>query len=131
MTTARKIAVPDPESRPRPKRRTFSKEYKTRILEELDRVGVGGTGALLRREGLYSSTLSAWRKERRLGTLMDLSGKKRGPKANPQRAELEQLKRKLTQAEKRLEVAEQVIAAQKKLCALLALPSATEDESSS
>lgn len=124
-------AVPDPESRPRPKRRTYTSKYKLQILKEIEAAPKGGVGAILRREGLYSGSLTAWRKERLAGSLGTLATKKRGPKPNPERAELEQLRRKLARAEKRLEVAEQVIAAQKKLCGLLGLPSATEEDESS
>lgn len=123
--------VPDPETRPRPKRRTFTAKYKLRILKETEQASEGHVGAILRREGLYSGALSAWRKERDAGSLGTLVTRKRGPKPNPERAELEQLRRKLARAEKRLEVAEQVIAAQKKLCVLLGLPSATEEDESS
>lgn len=123
--------VPDPESRPRPKRRTYTRKYKLQILKETEQAPKGGVGAILRREGLYSGSLTAWRKERLAGSLGALATKKRGPKPNPERAELEQLRRKLARTEKRLEVAEQVIAAQKKLCGLLGLPSATEEDESS
>lgn len=135
--TARKMtiptAVPDPESRPRPRRRTFTKEYKLKILEEADQAKPGEIGALLRREGLYSGSLSEWRKERQLGTLGALASKKRGPKTkhDPQRVEAERLRRQLARAEKRLEVAEKIIAAQKKLCTLLGLPAETEPEDES
>jgi transposase-like protein len=137
MTAARKMmtptAVPDPESRPRPRRRTFTKEYKLKILEEADQAKPGEIGALLRREGLYSGSLSEWRKERQLGTLGALASKKRGPKTkhDPQRAETERLRRQLARAEKRLEVAEKIIATQKKLCMLLGLPAETEPEDES
>jgi transposase len=123
--------VPDPESRPRPKRRTYTRKYKLQLLKETEQAPKGGVGAILRREGLYSGSLTAWRKEREAGSLGALASKKRGPKANPERAELEQLRRKLARTEKRLEVAEHVIAAQKKLCGLLGLPSATEEDESS
>lgn len=123
--------VPDPESRPRPKRRTYTRKYKLQLLKETEQAPKGGVGAILRREGLYSGSLTAWRKERDAGSLEALASKKRGPKANPERAELEQLRRKLARTEKRLEVAEHVIAAQKKLCGLLGLPSATEEDESS
>jgi transposase len=135
MTAARKMptptAVPDPESRPRPKRRTFTKEFKLKFLKEVDRTAPGGVGALLRREGLYSGTLGTWRRDRQEGRLGAVASKKRGPKPDPHRAEVNELQRKLARAEKQIEVANQVIAAQKKLCMLLGLPSVPEDESSS
>ena len=73
--------VPEPEVVPRAERRRFSAEYKQRILEEADGCTQRGQiGALLRREGLYSSHLSKWRRQRSLGQLEGLSPKKRGRK---------------------------------------------------
>ena len=72
---------PDPEVVAKPKRRQFSAEYRLRILEEADRcTRRGEVGRLLRREGLYSSHLTAWRKARRKGSLRELASKKRGAK---------------------------------------------------
>ena len=71
--------TPDPEVVAKPKRRQFSAEYRLRILEEADRcTQPGEVGRLLRREGLYSSHLTAWRKARRTGSLRELAAKKRG-----------------------------------------------------
>ena len=73
--------TPDPEVVAKPKRRQFSAEYRLRILEEADRcTQPGEVGRLLRREGLYSSHLTAWRKARRKGSLRELAAKKRGAK---------------------------------------------------
>ena len=82
---------PDPEVHVRPIRRRFNSAYKLRIVEEADRcTEAGGIGALLRSEGLYSSQLSQWRRQRDAGTL----GKsKRGRKADPLATENAQLKR--------------------------------------
>jgi len=78
------VAAPDAEVVARPKRRRFSAEYRLRILEEADRcTQPGELGRLLRREGLYSSHLSAWRKARQEGALNGLAPKKRGAKAKP------------------------------------------------
>src|ERR1700681_4402298 len=77
---------PDPEVPAKPERRKFSAEDKTRILEETDRaVEHGGVGAILRREGIYSSTLHGWRKERDAAVRKAFS-QKRGPQPqrNPQ-----------------------------------------------
>ena len=72
---------PDPEVAPRAKRRTYTATYKLRILREADGCNQPGQiGALLRREGLYSSHLSTWRKQRARGELQGLSPKKRGRK---------------------------------------------------
>jgi len=72
---------PDPEVVAKAKRRTFTAEYKQHILQEADSAAAtpGGVGALLRREGLYSSHLVAWRRERRAGALEALKPRKRGP----------------------------------------------------
>jgi len=90
----------------------------------------GGTAAILRREGLYSSTLSDWRGLRAAGALGGLTPIKRGPKPaprNPLMAELAQAKRENARLMRRLEHAEAIIAIQKKVAALLGLPLATSD----
>ena len=73
------------------RRRTFTAADKIRILTEIDRAGPGGSGAILRREGLYSSALTDWRRQRDAGAYEALKAVKRGPKrtpANPMAAEL-------------------------------------------
>ena len=83
-------AIPDPEVVVQAERRQFTAKYKLHILEEADRCdGAGELGALLRREGLYSSYLSRWRRQRDQGQLQALASKKRGRKnaAQDQRAE--------------------------------------------
>ena len=81
------VAAPvstSPELSARPRRRTFTAKNKLRILADIDRAtGTGATGAILRREGLYSSTLSDWRRQRDAGALGALSPGKRGPKTAP------------------------------------------------
>ena len=73
--------APDPEVVAKPKRRQFTAAYRLRILEEAERCGgPGEVGQLLRREGLYSSHLTSWRKSRREGALKGLASKKRGVK---------------------------------------------------
>jgi transposase-like protein len=110
--------VADPEVTAKAKRRRFSVTYKLRILREADAlVEIGGVGEMLRREGLYSSHLSTWRRERERGELEGLAEKKRGRKADPERAlarENERLARKVAALEKRLEQAEAIIDVQKK-----------------
>jgi len=104
------------------RRRIFSAKYKLRILEEADRCGEPGEiGALLRREGLYSSHLSAWRKQRESGSLQGLKGKKRGriSKKSPLLEENRVLQQKIAKLERRLKKAETIIEFQKKLSALL------------
>jgi transposase len=120
-----KSNVPDPEVVPRAKRRRFSAEYKLRILEEVDACHEPGQiGALLRREGLYSSHLTTWRRQREQGQLEALSPKKRGRKPSVDEAlakELTELKREKQRLEHRLQQAETIIEVQKKLSGLLGL----------
>jgi transposase-like protein len=113
----------DPEVVPRAKRRRFTAGYKLRIVEEADRCSEPGeVGALLRREGLYSSHLSNWRRQRAEGQLRALAERKRGRKAQEQQAhELEELRREKKQLKMRLQQAELIIEVQKKLSQLLGL----------
>jgi transposase len=121
--------VPDPEVVPRAKRRQFSAKYKLRILAEADQCTQRGEiGALLRREGLYSSHLTTWRKQRDRGQLEGLTPKKRGRKPDPQAAELARLQRENERLQARLEQAETIIEVQKKLSQMLGLPPAERDE---
>jgi transposase-like protein len=102
---ADKTVAPEPPALPRPdpevvanaKRRTFTAEYKLRILAEADAAAAqpGAIGALQRREGLYSSHLVTWRRERQTGILKGLTPHKRGPKSkrNPQEEEMQKLRR--------------------------------------
>jgi transposase len=83
---------------------------------------------LLRREGLYSSHLTTWRRQRDRGQLAGLTPKKRGRKPEPQAAELARLQRENEQLKARLEQAETIIEVQKKLSQMLGLPSAEKDE---
>lgn len=111
-------AGPNPEVKPKAKRRRFTAAYKLRILEEVDR-SPGETGAILRREGLYSSHLTNWRKQRRDGSLLAL-GKKRGRKGKSAvELENEKLRREKARLERELEKAQILIGAQKKLAAIL------------
>ena len=110
-------AIPDPEVVVQAERRRFTAKYKLHILEEADRCnGAGELGALLRREGLYSSYLSRWRRQRDQGQLQALASKKRGRKnaAQDQRAEeLVELRRENRRLQLRLQQAETVIEVQK------------------
>jgi len=100
--------VPDPEVLPRAERRKYTGEYKLRILEEAEQCTVPGQiGALLRREGLYSSHLSKWRRQRAAGQLQALSPHKRGRKAQEVGVEeLARLQRENERLRARLERAE-------------------------
>jgi transposase len=92
----------DPAARPR--RRSFTAEYKARMLDEYDSLPVGSPerGALLRREGLYSSHLAEWRKARDAGARQALVAKSK-PRRSPEQLELERLRRRAERAEAELE----------------------------
>ena len=126
------LSVPNPEVTPKAKRRTFSAEYKLHILDEASACRTPAErGALLRREGLYSSHLTHWRRELRDGALHGLQPKKRGPKSDPLAVENAQLKRELVRVQAQLERAETLIEVQKKLSQLLGLPPANATDESS
>jgi transposase-like protein len=104
----------------KPKRRQHTAEYKLRILRELDKcVGKGEVGAILRREGLYSSLVSKWREQREQGSLNGLGGQRRGPKVDPNAAELARLQRENKRLKEKLERAELIIDVQKKVARLI------------
>ena len=134
---AARSGAPEKATSPeRPKRRTFTAEYKLRILREADAALASGpegaVGELLRREGLYSSHLVDWRRLRESGELAGLAAKKRGPKAqkNPLADENAKLKRELERTKAELAKANTVIDVQRKVAALLGeiLPEPTEEE---
>ena len=106
-----------------PKRRNFTAKYKLRILDEADQAAdTGGVTAILRREGLYSSALTDWRRARAAGSLGALQPRQRGPQkalANPLQAELAKANREVSALRRRLDQAEAIIAIQKKVAALL------------
>src|SRR5437870_9734285 len=117
---------PDSEVVVKPKRRTFTVEYKQRILMEAEAAAAtrGGLGALLRREGLYSSLLTYWRRERADGILEALTPRKRGPKSqrNPLEEENQKLRRQNARLSEDLRKAHIIIDVQKKVAALLGHP---------
>jgi len=126
---------PDPEVSERAARRRFTAEYKLRVLRQGDTcAGTGELGALLRREGLYSSHLTTWRRQREQGSLAALSPMKRGRPAVPSSplarrvAELERENGRLTQ---RLKQAETIIAVQKKVSEILGIPLKPGDDAGS
>lgn len=111
----------DSEVVPRARRRSFTKADKRRILQEADGcTRPGEIGALMRREGVYSSSLSTWRRQRETADLAALAPQKRGPKADPSRADA-QLTRERDKLQSQLDKANLVIEVQKKVGALLAL----------
>jgi transposase-like protein len=113
--------VPDPEVGERASRRTYTARYKLEILAEYERLDKAGKGALLRREGLYTSLISAWREQRDKGALAALSATSRGPApADPQARENERLAAANARLAAELDKARQVIRVQGELSALLA-----------
>ena len=117
--------LPDSEVVARPRRRRFTAEYKRSILDQADAAqDTGAVGVLLRREGLYSSHLSTWKRQRKQGVIDALTPQKRGPKVvvSPlvkQNREQEAIIARLT---KKLKNAELIIEVQKKVAALLGNP---------
>jgi transposase-like protein len=123
-------AGPDPEVVAQAKRRRFTAEYKQSILTKADQAkGSGGVGALLRREGLYSSLLATWRRERASGVRNALAPQKRGPKSkrDPAQEEIQKLQKDNARLTEQLRKAEIVIDVQKKVGALLGWPIHTPD----
>ena len=116
---------PDPEVLEKAKRRQFSADFKLRVLEEAEACREpGAIAALLRREGLYSSHLTEWRRARREGVLGALS-KRRGPKGRRRDAvtrENEQLRRENARLKRRLQQAETILEIQKKASEILGIP---------
>ena len=122
--------LPDPEVVVTAQRRQFTAEYKKRILAEADAANqTGAIGALLRREGLYSSHLTHWRQQRDLGLVPQRRGHKL--KHDPLAEEVRQLKRDNGHLTQRLARAELIIDVQKKVSALLGIPLATLDSDES
>ena len=108
--------IPDPEVTEKAKRRKFTAAYKLKILREADACEVGEVGALLRREGLYSSHLSTWRRQRRAGELEGLKPKARGVKAkaaDPALKRIAELERENQRLQKQLKDANTIIEVQK------------------
>lgn len=118
----RSTAPPDPETRARPRRRTFTTKYKRRIVLEASAMSPAERGAFLRREGLYGSHYTEWRTQLEASMLGDVT--KRGRKGkDPLLVENERLQRRLAQAELKLRQAEVIMSAQKKLAELLGISS--------
>ena len=136
---AGKTVAPERPAPPRPnpevvadaRRRSFTADYKLRILAEADAaVQPGMIGALLRREALYSSHLASWRRERQAGILKGLTPNKRGPKSkrSPQEEELRKLRRENQRLIEELRKAEIVMDVQKKMADLLGWPQSKAPE---
>ncbi len=121
-----KTVVPNPEVPERASRRSYTAEYKRLILKEAEVCKEQGqVGALLRREGLYFSNLTAWRHQVERGTLDALSSKKRGPKArkpDPSVRRITEQEKEIQKLRARLRKAELIIDAQKKIAEIFQLP---------
>jgi transposase-like protein len=111
--------VPDPQVPERAKRKSYSAKYKAEILAEYDRLDRGGRGALLRREGLYPSLISEWRKQAAKGALAALGKPKGRPPADPVERENARLQAEVARLQAELETSRRVIEVQGKLSALL------------
>jgi transposase-like protein len=115
--------VPDPAVEAKPQRRRFTAEYKVRILREVERTKESGeVGAILRREGLYSSLLTAWRRDRDRVAKTGLAARKRGPKAKVVDPKIKQLEREIAKLRRRNERVELMLSIQKKASELLGIP---------
>ncbi len=130
-STEKKLTTPSTEVTEKPVRRRFSTEYKLRILAETDACNeMGQIGELLRREGLYDSILSTWRKQRKEGMLAGLEPKRRGrkpKKKNPLADEVAKLQRENQNLKNKLRKAELVIDVQKKVSEMLDIPLTAHD----
>jgi len=126
---------PDPEvsieqdSVQKASRRQFTADTKRRILREYDACQEPGEkGALLRREGIYSSYITTWRRQQERGELDGLTAKRRGPKKEAEQEELVKVKDENRRLRERLRKAELIIEAQKKISQILGLPQVEEEE---
>ncbi len=126
------FSPPDPEVMEKKPRRRFTAAYKLRILREYESCRQPGEiGALLRREGLYHSNISTWRRQRDQGAIQGLSPKKRGRKArkpDPMARKVARLERENRQLAKKLKQAETIIEVQKKISEILGIPQENSGE---
>jgi transposase-like protein len=112
--------MPNTEVVEKAKRKRFTAAEKIRILREVEACrGTGEMGALLRREGIYSSYLTTWRKQRESQELEGLAPQKRGPKPNPEAIELAKLRREHARLQERMRQAELIMDVQKKVAQML------------
>ena len=126
MATERQF-IPPTEVTPKPTRRTFTAQYKRRIVAEADRCQPGQVGALLRREGLYSSHLSDWRKELKQHDMQALGPKPRGPRGDDAQRRILQLERDNALLLARAQKAELLVEIQKKVSHLLGVQLSSDE----
>jgi transposase-like protein len=128
----RSSSRPDPEVLEKKPRRRFSAKYKLKVLAEIDACGKSGEiGAILRREGLYHSNISTWKRQREQGMLQGLTPKKRGRKnkeVNPLSKRVAELERKNKRLADKLKKAETIIDVQKKISDILGINQPISDE---
>ena len=121
--TTSRATDPDPEVPAKVQRRRFSAEYRLRILRQSDACKTAGErGALLRRERLYSSLLTNWRRQREQGALREMQGRRRGPKARVVDPRVQQLEAETRRLQRKLARAETIITLQKKVAEILGIP---------
>ena len=114
---------PDPEVPAKAQRRRFPAEYRLRILKQADACKKPGElGALLRREGLYSSLLTTWRRQREQGALREMRGRRRGPKPRPVDPRVKPLEAENRRLQRQLQRAETIITLQKTVAEILGIP---------
>jgi len=122
-TATSRASDPDPEVPAKTQRRRFTAEYRLRILKQADACKKPGElGALLRREGLYSSLLTNWRRQREHGALQGMRGRRRGPKPRPTDPRVTQLEAENRRLQRKLQRAETIITLQKKVAEILGIP---------
>lgn len=129
LTSANGAARPDPEVLEKARRRRFTAEYKASVLREYEATPKGERGALLRREGLYSSHISKWQEDRNAVQQQALEPRKRGPKPKPQPdPEVATLRKQVARLEHQLQRAQRVIEVQKKISEILGVEQNLPDE---
>ena len=129
LTSANGTTRPDPEVLEKALRRRFTAEYKASVLREYEATPKGERGALLRREGLYSSHISKWQEDRNAAQRQALEPRKRGPKPKPQPdPEVAALRRQVARLEHQLQRAQKVIEVQKKISEILGVEQNLPDE---
>ena len=122
-TATSAATAPDPEVPAKAQRRRFTAAYRLGILKQADACKrPGELGALLRREGLYSSHLANWRRQREQGALRDMRGRRRGPTPRPIDSRVKQLEAENRRLERKLQRAETIIALQKRVAEILEIP---------
>jgi len=135
IESSSQVAEPDPEVQEKKPRRKFTAKYKLSILNKVDAcTEIGQVGALLRREGLYTSNLTNWRRQREQGLLDAMSPKKRGRKKverNPLVREVARLQHENKQLKDKLKKAQTIIEVQKKVSEILGISQDQEEENNS